>query len=224
MSLSVIKTLKYILLLIIFGLSTSIGMAIAKAYGNRVDELKEFKNILNIMKTKIKFTYEPLGEIFKQIAKDNDTEIEKIFGQMANQITYYQAKDVWENCIQDADISIKQEDKNILKRLGKLLGQTDVNGQVSEIEVTEEFLSIQIEKAEEEKKKNQKMCKTLGVVSGLVFCIILFSFWIGKYFEQILQNYLPSPLVFLTKVLISIIIVFGILTFIPVFSCHILMP
>ena len=174
MFLSVIKTLKYILLLIIFGLSTSIGMAIAKAYGNRVDELKEFKNILNIMKTKIKFTYEPLGEIFRQIAKDNDTEIEKIFGQMANQITYYQAKDVWENCIQDADISIKQEDKNILKRLGKLLGQTDVNGQVSEIEVTEEFLSIQIEKAEEEKKKNQKMCKTLGVVSGLVFCIILF--------------------------------------------------
>ena len=172
MSLSVIKTLKYILLLIIFGLSTSIGMAIARAYGNRVDELKEFKNILNIMKTKIKFTYEPLGEIFRQI--DNDTEIEKIFGQMANQITYYQAKDVWENCIQDADISIKQEDKNILKRLGKLLGQTDVNGQVSEIEVTEEFLSIQIEKAEEEKKKNQKMCKTLGVVTGLVFCIILF--------------------------------------------------
>ena len=30
------------------------------------------------------------------------------------------------------------------------------------------------DKAEEEKKKNQKMCKTLGVVSGLVFCIILF--------------------------------------------------
>ena len=113
MSLSVIKTLKYILLLIIFGLSTSIGMAIAKAYGNRVDELKEFKNILNIMKTKIKFTYEPLGEIFKQIAKDNDTEIEKIFGQMANQITYYPTKEVWENCIQDADISIKQEDKDI---------------------------------------------------------------------------------------------------------------
>ena len=174
MSLSVIKTLKYILLLIIFGLSTSIGMAIAKAYGNRVDELKEFKNILNIMKTKIKFTYEPLGEIFRQIAKDNDTEIEKIFGQMANQITYYQAKDVWENCIQDADISIKQEDKDVLKKLGKLLGQTDIEGQISEIEVIENFLDMQIENAEEERKKNQKMYKTLGIVAGLVFVIILF--------------------------------------------------
>ena len=166
--------IKYILLIAIFGLSTGIGILISKSYENRVIELKEFKNILNIMKTKIKFTYEPLAEIFKQISKDNQTNVEKIFGQIANQITYYPTKDVWENCIQDADISIKQEDKDILKRLGKLLGQTDVEGQISEIEVTQNFLDTQIEKAEEEKKKNQKMYKTLGIVTGLVFVIILF--------------------------------------------------
>ena len=174
MLVSVMQGIKYILLIAIFGLSTGIGKLISKSYENRVIELKEFKNILNIMKTKIKFTYEPLAEIFKQISKDNQTNVEKIFGQIANQITYYPTKDVWENCIQDADISIKQEDKDILKRLGKLLGQTDVEGQISEIEVTQNFLDTQIEKAEEEKKKNQKMYKTLGIVTGLVFVIILF--------------------------------------------------
>lgn len=174
MLLSIIQVTKYILLLVIFALSTAIGLLIAKSYQNRVVELKEFKNILNIMKTKIKFTYEPLAEIFKQISKDNESEVEKIFGQMANQITYYQAKDVWENCIQDADISIKQEDKDILKKLGKLLGQTDIEGQISEIEVIENFLDMQIENAEDERKKNQKMYKTLGIVAGLVFVIILF--------------------------------------------------
>lgn len=174
MLISVMKGIKYILLIVIFGLSTGIGILISKSYENRVIELKEFKNVLNIMKTKIKFTYEPLAEIFKQISKDNQTNVERIFGQMANQITYYPTKDVWENCIQDADISIKQEDKDILKRLGKLLGQTDVEGQISEIEVTQSFLDTQIEKAEEEKKKNQKMYKTLGIVTGLVFVIILF--------------------------------------------------
>ena len=46
--------IKYILLIGIFGLSTAIGLAIAKTYENRVIELKEFKNILNMMKTKIK--------------------------------------------------------------------------------------------------------------------------------------------------------------------------
>lgn len=174
MYLSVIQGIKYIVLVIIFILSTVIGILISKVYENRVIELKEFKNILNIMKTKIKFTYEPLAEIFKQISKDNQTNVEKIFGQMANQMSYFQARDVWENCIQQADISINQEDKEILKRMGKLLGKTDVEGQISEIEVTEQFLNIQIDKAEEEKKKNQKMHKTLGLVIGLVFVIILF--------------------------------------------------
>ncbi len=174
MYLPLMQGIKYILLTGIFGFSTAIGFLISKSYQNRVVELKEFKNVLNIMKTKIKFTYEPLAEIFKQIAKENQTSIQRIFGQMANQLTYNQAKDVWEDCIQNADISIKQEDKDILKKLGKLLGQTDVDGQISEIEVTESFLDMQIEKAEEEKKKNQKIYKTLGVVAGLVFVIILF--------------------------------------------------
>ena len=164
---------KYILLLSIFSLSTAIGVIISKMYENRVNELKEFKNILNIIKTKIKFTYEPLAEIFKQISKENCTQVEKIFGKMATQLQYCSVNEVWTNCIQEADISINQEDKNILKKMGKLLGQTDVEGQLSEIEVTENFLDMQIVKAEEDKKKNQKMYKTLGLVIGLVFVIIL---------------------------------------------------
>ena len=164
---------KYLLLILIFSLSTAIGLIISKMYENRVNELKEFKSIFNIMKTKIKFTYEPLREIFLQISKDNNTKIEKIFGQMACQIQYEQVEKVWSTAIQKADISINQEDKNIIKKLGKLLGQTDVEGQISEIEVAENFLDMQIEKAEDEKKKNQKMYKTLGVVLGLVFVIIL---------------------------------------------------
>ena len=167
------QIIKYMLLFTIFSLSTAIGFVISKMYENRVIELKEFKNILNIIKTKIKFTYEPLAEIFKQISKDNSNNIEKIFGQMANQLNYNQVKDVWNDCIQSADISINQEDKDIIKKLGKLLGQTDVEGQVGEIEVTQNFLDMQIEKAEEEKKKNQKMYKTLGITIGLVFVIIL---------------------------------------------------
>ena len=174
MYLSIMQGIKYVLLIAIFGLSTAIGMTISKTYENRVVELKEFKNILNIMKTKIKFTYEPLAEIFKQIANNNETNVEKIFGQMSNQITYFQTREVWENCIQEADISINQEDKDILKKLGKLLGQTDVDGQISEIDVTENFLNMQIDKAEEEKKKNQKIYKTLGITIGLIFVIILF--------------------------------------------------
>ena len=73
----------------------------------------------------------------------------------------------------DGEKAVKALKDYILKELGKVLGQTDADSQVNEIEVTESFLNMQIEKAEEARKKNQKMYKTLGVVVGLVFVIIL---------------------------------------------------
>ncbi len=167
------QIIKYILLILIFFLSAAIGIAVSKIFENRVKELREFRNNLNIMKNKIKFTYEPLKEIFCDIANESASAVEKIFEKISIKMENNQLKEVWENSIQEADISLNQEDKDIIKRLGKLLGQTDVDGQLSEIELTESFLDIQIQKAEEAKKKNQKLYKTLGIVMGLVFVIIL---------------------------------------------------
>ena len=164
---------KTILLFAIFSLSTGIGILISKMYENRVKELRQFKNILNIIKTKIKFTYEPLAEIFNQISQEKSSKIEEIFENMTYKLAFENIKYSWMDAIQEADISITQEDKDILKELGKVLRQTDADSQVNEIEVTESFLNMQIEKAEEARKKNQKMYKTLGVVVGLVFVIIL---------------------------------------------------
>ena len=164
---------KGILLILIFIMSSSIGIYISKMYENRVKELKQFKNILNILKGKIKFTYEPLGEIFKQISQNSSNKIEEIFDDMVNKMMFEDVKDAWKDSIQEADISLKQEDKDILKDLGKTLGQTDVENQISNINLTENFLNMQIEKAELDRQKNQKIYKTLGVIAGLIFVIIL---------------------------------------------------
>lgn len=52
-------------------------------------------------------------------------------------------------------------------------GQTDVDGQVAQIEVAKSFIDMQIGKAEDERKRNEKMYKTLGPIIGLVIIIIL---------------------------------------------------
>ena len=71
------------------------------------------------------------------------------------------------------DFTLTKEDKNTLKMLSKLLGQTDVNGQISQIEITENFLETQIKQAQEEKQKNEKLYIRLGTTIGLVIVIIL---------------------------------------------------
>lgn len=48
-----------------------------------------------------------------------------------------------------------------------------MQGQISEIEMTIDFVDTQIQDAEQECKKNEKMYKTLGTIVGLAIVIIL---------------------------------------------------
>ena len=80
----------------------------------------------------------------------------------------------WESTIDEYNLlNISKEDKKILNGLGKLLGKTNKDGQISEIELTEQFLDMQIEKAEKERIKNEKLYKTLGGIVGCTLVIIL---------------------------------------------------
>ena len=56
---------------------------------------------------------------------------------------------------------------------GKLLGKTDKKGQISEIDLSLNFIEKQIQKAEVEKNKNAKLYKSLGVLIGCGITIIL---------------------------------------------------
>lgn len=167
------QIIKYILLITIFSLSAGIGLIISKMYENRVLELKEFKNILNIIKTKIKFTYEPIPEIFDEISGNVNRNVGNIFRKAKEKMSQNSANIAWEEAIEETSTNLKEDDKHTLKMLSKLLGQTDVEGQTSQIEITEKFLEAQIKEATEEKQKNEKLYTRLGTIMGLAIVIVL---------------------------------------------------
>ena len=151
-----------------------IGLLIAKKYINRVIELKEFKNALNMFKTKIRFTHEPIPELFEQIANSLENNVGNIFRKASNYMKTKTAEYSWKKTLEEKEsLSLTKEDIHVLKNLGKLLGKTDLEGQTNEIALVETFLEMQIDKAEEEREKNEKLYKTLGAVFGLVLVIIL---------------------------------------------------
>lgn len=63
------QVIKYIILTFIFIFSNIIGKMIAQKYRYRKDELEEMYNALNIFKTKIRFTYSTIGEVFEEIRR-----------------------------------------------------------------------------------------------------------------------------------------------------------
>lgn len=166
--------IKFLILVLVFASSLYIGFLIAKKYKNRVKELKDMKNALNMFETKIKFTYASIPEIFEEISKQFTEEtIGNIFKTASILMKDKTAGEAWSEGIDIVSSNMTLEDKTILKNLGKLLGKTDAEGQISEIKLVVDFLNTQIELAETDRRKNEKMYKTLGGIIGLTLVIVL---------------------------------------------------
>ena len=73
------QMIKYFMLFIILVVCSLIGRNLSRRYVIRVNELEEMKNALNMFQSKIKFTYEPIPEIFEQIAKNTSKSIGQVF-------------------------------------------------------------------------------------------------------------------------------------------------
>ena len=167
------KYIKYLMLFFILIACSLIGKYLSKKYVERLKELEEMKNALNIFESKIKYTYEPIPEIFDEISKNNNKNTSKIFKLAKEKMKEKTANIAWEEALEEAQTNLKKEDKYVLKSLSKLLGRTDVEGQVSSIEITQKFLEEQIKEALEEKRKNEKLYSKLGTTIGLAIIIIL---------------------------------------------------
>lgn len=167
------QIIKYFILFLILVFSSMIGRFISKRYVYRLQELEEMKNTLNILKSKIKFTYEPIPNIFEEISKNSSRNIGQIFEKAKEKMNKTTADIAWNQAIEETNNNLKEEDKNVLKMLSKLLGQTDTDGQISQIEITEEFLEGQIKEAVEAKQKNEKLYTRLGTIIGLAIVIVL---------------------------------------------------
>lgn len=165
--------LKFVFLSFIFLISFYLGDLISKRYSLRVKELKDIENALNIIESKIKFTYEPIPEIFMQTSKMLSQNISKVFVQASENMKKESASIAWEKSLEESNTYLNKEDIENIKSFGKMLGKTDKEGQISSLELTRTFIEMQIEKAKLEETKNSKMYKTLGGIIGLAIVIIL---------------------------------------------------
>lgn len=167
--------IKFMLLITLFGTSSTIGILLSKKFSNRVKLLKDLKNALNIFEVKINFSFETIPEIFKDISNKIDGTAGKMFSQTLKYMNEDNliAGEAWEKSVETNGYNLKKDDINSLKTLGKLLGRTDIEGQISQIELVSSFLEKQLNDAVESKNKNEKMYKKLGIIVGLVLVIVL---------------------------------------------------
>lgn len=169
---------KILFLLAIFALSTMIGIIISKKYSNRVNELQETITALEILESRINYTYDTIPEIFDFIARHLKTNVRNIFEYTAEKLNIdknFSAGELFNSTIDEEKILLDLNDEDIeaLRGLAVSLGQVDLESQLKNIRLIIKTLMSQLEVAKKEKDKNFKLCRNMGVMVGVLLIIIL---------------------------------------------------
>lgn len=170
--------IKIISLFTIFGVSTFIGYIISNRYSLRVKELQQLITALEIFKTRIDYTYDTIPDCFRYISTYIKGNIGNIFSKTADILENENDKstgDCFKNVIEEERfmLNLKEVDIEILKGLSVSLGQIDLDSQINNIKLIIHTLNNSLAQAEEEKVKNFKLYRNMGILTGLVLMIIL---------------------------------------------------
>jgi len=170
--------IKFIGAVILISATSLIGFSLANDCSKRPRALRELQSLLQMLENEISYLSNLLLEAFNRIYEGTNSDTAILFREAAknlgtNGIT---ADEAWEKSIEEnyAKLSLNKEDKTILVTFGKMLGNSDLEGQLNNIKLMSSQLKLQELKAEGMRLKNEKMYRSLGVLSGLAITIVLF--------------------------------------------------
>ncbi len=163
---------------VLIGATSLIGFSLAADCSKRPRTLRELQALLQMLENEISYLSNLLSEAFNRIYEGSNSEAAILFKAAAENLgtSGVTADEAWEKAVEDncSKLSLNKEDKTILETFGKMLGNSDLEGQLNNIRLITSQLKLQELKAEEMRRKNERMYRSLGVLSGLAIAILLF--------------------------------------------------
>lgn len=165
--------------LIVLISSTLLGYTYSKRCSTRPRELRTLQGLLQIFENEISYLSNVLTEAFTKIYRYDDSRVSLFFKDTVEILKSNKglnAQEAWTKAVKDniGNTSLNSEDQEIIISFGKMLGSSDVEGQIKNIRLTLNQLKLQEQKAEELRGKNEAMYRNLGILGGLAIIIILF--------------------------------------------------
>lgn len=144
----------------------------------RLDELKELKKYMFVLKGGIRYGGTPLPEALEGIANRNNGSFQTFFQSIATNLKSLQGgtfMEIWTQAITRdlKDTSITKVDKEQLRKVGECLGYLDKEMQMNTIDLYLSQLEGQIEELSKEIKERTRLYNLLGVMAGIFVTIVM---------------------------------------------------
>ncbi len=149
------------------------GIYFSKKLKDRMNNLQKIIYLFDFFATQIRFkalTSEEIIELLKDDAVCKDLEFIKNFD--LNEDEPFELR--WIKSIEISEILLKNDEKELLKAYGENIGTSDIQGQLKEIESFKSRFIYMLENAKVDFENKAKLYRSLGVIGGAFFAIILY--------------------------------------------------
>ncbi|MDS1030079.1 stage III sporulation protein SpoIIIAB [Bacillota bacterium LX-D] len=171
--------LKIIGALLVIIVCSLFGFRIGKYFQLRPIQLRELRSLLNLLETEIVYASTPLPIALEKLAHRCSKPLDTLFlTTREGLLSGYglTAAEAWEKGVAKIKnvIMLDPEDLSILNDFGMGLGSSDKQEQIKHLELTKEYLKQQEYKAEQKKVQNERLCKTMGFLTGMIIVLIMY--------------------------------------------------
>lgn len=138
----------------------------------KLERLNIFRRMTDETATLIRYRSLTVREIFL-LLKENNAYSDLLFLHNADFSDKSRpVGEIWQESI-DSDFTLTIEEKKMLIQLGRQLGTTDTEGQLSVISVFNESLDSMIKKQSEKYAVKGKLCRSMGILAGAMAGILI---------------------------------------------------
>lgn len=165
--------------IIVFFSCTAAGVFLSMKDKFRADDLREMKRGLMLLKSEISYASRPLYEAMIEISEKTENTISEIFedsGRLLKSKSVTSVDEAWEKTLRDrrARTFFKSDDIDILTAFGKILGGSDKQCQLSNIDTVIDYIDMKSEELLKKNSKDSRLFKSAGVLSGILIVVVLF--------------------------------------------------
>ena len=152
------------------------GMGSVAKMKNRVMTINSLADSLGVMKDEICINLTPLPKVMEIVGKSSTKPASQFYRKVASKtsdIHEYGFFGIWMQALDEGNLTLGNEERDVLIRLGSGLGKYDCDSQGRIIASAKKSLERIGERAEKEKNANSKLHAFLGVAAGMMAVVVL---------------------------------------------------
>lgn len=158
--------------------SSLLGIIYGENLKRRFVQLQEIEQAIYQLKNEIIYSHNSLPDIFHNVSRKCKEPISNVFKETARLLHDHDVEGVYEAFKtifkkNNSKLNLKEYDIEIVLNLARTLGQLDIEGQQSMLNLALNNIKKQLDSAEKIMEKNIKMYRYLGFSFGAILVIMM---------------------------------------------------